>query len=86
MNFKTASQLKIDVAQYGQLKTVEMIRTEIAEKIDNEARQGGSQIEYFNPISVNPMFLDTVVDELNSLGYRVDIKVSSNYRLLLISW
>lgn len=86
MSFKTATELKIDANKNAESKTLEAIREEVATKLEKEANEGGHQVEYFNPSSVNKDHLTTVVNELNSLGYRAEIKETVEYKLLTINW
>lgn len=86
MSFKTATQLKIDANKYAESKTLEVIRGELATKLEKEANEGGRQIEYFNPSSVNNDHLTAVLNELNSLGYKAEIKETVEYKLLTINW
>ena len=86
MSFKTVSELKAEAKTYAQNKTLEVIREEIATKLQNEANEGGRKVEYYNPLSVEKASLDVVTDELNSLGYKAEIKQNSDYYLLTINW
>ena len=86
MSFKTVTELKAEANTYAQNKTLEVIREEIATKLQNEANEGGKQVEYFNRLAVEKASLDVVTDELNSLGYKAELKENSDYYLLTINW
>lgn len=86
MSFKTVTELKAEANTYAQNKTLEVIREEIATKLQNEANEGGKQVEYFNPLAVEKASLDVVTDELNSLGYKAELKQHNDYYLLTINW
>ncbi|NTY98540.1 hypothetical protein FCH30_15155 [Acinetobacter radioresistens] len=86
MPFKTAVQLRIDADNHAESKTLEEIREEIAEKLQDEANEGGQQVEYFSPLSVRQNFLEMITEELNNLGYKAVLRENSNYKLLTITW
>lgn len=87
MSFKSIAQLKADVKQHAEHLEYEVIKGEVAAKIEKEALEGGFELDYYIPLSGDAEILRKISNELSVLGYRTNVETHHpTYNLLYVNW
>lgn len=89
MSFKAIEDLKIEIKQEAESKTLDELRKDVAQTIKDNVMFGEHQIDYYAPVGTNTSFLETICSELKQLGYKAQARTGNDdgkYILLTVEY